>query len=139
MKHTEVSTLLADAAKIIDEAYESIRAKSVQLTQYFADKTVPLDDRWADFTTATDITGLLPKHPWTKHFSEAFGPRARIDLHMDFDRYTTIVYTDLYGELKDMLADGGSGVNSLDLSEETLDAWRELVLAAGCRAFTYDW
>lgn len=117
-----MNDLLADVNTYLnlkDNIIERVR-------QVLNDTTIDLNVRWDLFEQSHAI---LPTESFGDGYVETLS--SKFTLYDDFyvDRYQTCDYVDMYEKV----------TTELEVDQENIDKWRELVLKSGYGSFEHDW
>lgn len=119
-----------EARKMLNEGVQPL-LNSLKTTD------LPLEDRWASFTTLVKGDVLTEIESYGDGFIEELDTNMTLYDDFNCERHETMLYTDMYERI--MEADGDYQKKLVAARETNLDAWRERVLACGKAGFTNDW
>lgn len=93
---------------------------------FFNDKSLSLDERWAEFVKLS-AAGALPEKSWICHSIDKYKMDWYSDFYMDRHEVRT------YAEIAEAIEEDDK------LTPEQFAEWKEVILAAGNGSFCLDW
>lgn len=119
----------ASALKLpdISEALEALKNKSINI-----------DERWNAYEFMVKNGVLNKKQSWGDGFIDVLKRTDGRELTMydDFyvDRHNTVLFVDMYEAIMEY-----GEMHGVELTGESIENWRETVLAHGLASFVHDW
>lgn len=128
---------MTNLASEIQKLKETKAEVANNFAEYIKDKEIPLETRWTAFIENGDI---LPVELYGDGYLDWLSDN--MTMYDDFyvDRGQTYLYSDMWERLTEILYDGAKNmIAENNITQETVDEWREKVLASGYGGFEYDW
>lgn len=131
--------LLASVGAIVDIMNGNLSLRLSEAKELLKNKDIPLEVRWASYRTLVKVNAIHEIDScgdgFVDYLVKADGSCEESTMYDDFhtDRHETMYYIDMY----DMMGPAYHTVPKY--TTESIDDWRELVLATGDAGFEYDW
>lgn len=105
-----------------------------------ADTSIDLDSRWYFYDLLVKAGVLREIETYGDGFIETLNENMTLYDDLSYERHETVKYLEMYERIQDNSGDEDAwNERWKSITQETIDAWREQVLASGFSGFCYDW
>lgn len=132
-----------NVAERIASLNAQIKALGVEYSAFIADKSIPLEERWAAYLSAP--ASMKRQDNYTTHFNTLDGDFFMYDGTYHCERYQTVELTEVVTYIQEELAnieehpEWYSARKVAELQAIDLDAFKEEILEQNVHSFKYDW
>lgn len=119
---------------------DSINGYMGKIKSGLADTSIDLDSRWYFYDLLVKAGVLREIEAYGDGFLDTLNKNMTLYDDLSYERHETVKYLEMYERIQDNFGDENAWNEPWkSVTQETVDAWREQVLASGEAGFTYDW